>query len=301
MKNTIKRKSKDKSEAVAGVVFASPAMIGFVVFSAIPMLASLILSFTDYRIVNDMKFIGLENYRYLLSGENPFFYKSLFVTFYYMILSVPIGVAFHFFSAILMNAKIKGKGFFRVIYYIPSVIPMAASCMIWLWMFNPDRGLLNYLLDLLHLPASQWVGSEASVIPSIVIIAVWMAGNTMVVFLAGLQDIPTTLYEAMEIDGGNAFHKLFYITIPLSTPLIFFNSVMGLIRGMQVFIQPLIMTDGGPNNGSLFYALNLYREGFEYSRMGVACAMAWILFVIILIITGLYFKLSKRWVFYAGN
>lgn len=296
-----KRNSIKTSETWAGVLFASPAMIGFLVFSAIPMLISLILSFTDYRIVNDIKFIGFENYRYLLSGKDPFFYKSLFVTFYYMILSVPLGVAFHFFSAVLLNTKIKGKSIFRIIYYIPSVIPLAASCMIWLWMFNPDRGLLNYLLRLLHLPTSLWIGAEASVIPSIVIIAIWMAGNTMVVFLAGLQDIPQSLYESMEIDGGNSLHKLLYITIPLSTPMIFFNSIMGLIRGMQVFIQPLIMTGGGPNNGSLFYALYLYRQGFEYSQMGLACAMAWILFIIILIVAGLYFKLSKRWVFYAGN
>ena len=301
MNKMVKKKSISKRETLAGMLFASPAIIGFLVFSLIPMLASLVLSFTDYRIVNDIKFIGFENYRHLLSGENPFFYKSLFVTFYYMILSVPIGVAFHFFSAVLMNAKIKGKSVFRIIYYIPSVIPMVASCMIWLWMFNPDRGLLNYLLELLHLPTSQWVGAESSVIPSIVIIAIWMAGNTMVVFLAGLQDIPQSLYESMEIDGGNAFHKLRFITIPLSTPLIFFNSIMGLIHGMQVFIQPLIMTGGGPNNGSLFYALSLYREGFEFSRMGTACAMAWILFVIILVFAGVYYKLSKGWVFYAGH
>ena len=294
-------KKTDYKDLKAGLLFASPAIIGFLVFSLGPMLVSLILSFTDYHIVNKIKFIGLENYINLFTSETTLFYKALTVTFYYVILSVPLGVMFHFISAVLMNRDIKGKAVYRAIYYIPSIIPVAASCMIWMWIFNPDRGLLNYVLRILHLPTSQWIGAEQSVIPSIVMIAVWIAGNTMVVFLAGFQDIPKTLYEAIEVDGGNAFHKLIHITLPLSTPLIFFNSAMGVIGGFQVFVQPMIMTDGGPGNSSLFYALYVFREGFEYSRMGSACAMSWVLFLVIMILAGLLLVSSKKWVFYASE
>jgi len=296
-----KHKKRIKGETLAGILFALPAILGFLIFTLGPMLASLVLSFTDYAIVNKINFIGLKNYINLFNGQDPFFYKSLRVTFTYVILSVPIGICFHFISAVLMNRNIKGKSIFRVIYYIPSIIPIAASCIIWLWMFNPDRGLVNYVLRAFHLPTSQWVGSEIAVVPSIVIIAIWIAGNTMVVFLAGLQEISKSLYEAIEIDGGNAFHKLIYVTIPMSTPIFFFNSLMGIISGFQVFIQPLIMTDGGPNNESLFYALYLFREGFKFSRMGSASAMAWVMFILILMLTAIFYGLSKKWVYYGGE
>lgn len=292
---------KMKKETLAGLLFALPAILGFLIFTLGPMVISLIYSFTDFAIVNDMKFIGLDNYVNLFNGSDPFFYKSLRVTFYYVILSVPLGIMFHFFSAVLMNSDIKGKAFFRAVYYVPSIIPIAASCIIWLWMFNPDRGLLNQMLKALYLPTSQWIGSPKTVVPSIVVIAIWMAGNTMVVFLAGLQDIPKTLYEAIDIDGGGKLHKLLHITVPMSTPIIFFNAIMGTIGGFQVFVQPMILTDGGPNNESLFYALYLFREGFEFSKMGSASAMAWVLFILILCLTGILFKLSNRWVHYGGQ
>lgn len=299
MKNIIVKKSY--KDLRSGLLFALPAILGFFIFSLGPMIMSLVLSFTDYRIVNEPVFIGFENYINLFTTEGTLFYKAIFVTFYYVILSVPLGVMFHFFSAILMNRKIKGKALFRAIYYIPSVIPVAASCMIWLWIFNPERGLLNYLLEMLHLPTSQWIGSEQAVVPSIVMIAIWMAGNTMVVYLAGLQDIPKSLYESIEVDGGNALNKLIHITIPMSTHLIFFNTIMGIIGGFQVFVQPMIMTDGGPGTSSLFYSLYVFREGFEHSRMGSASAMSWMLFLIILVLAGLFVKLSRKWVYYASE
>lgn len=299
--NKIPSKKRIKKESVAGFLFVLPALLGFLIFTLGPMLASLYLSFTDYAIVNDIQFVGFDNYVRLFDGTDPYFYKSIGVTFYYVVLSVPLGIMFHFASAMLMNSSIKGKALFRAIYYVPSLIPVAASCIIWLWMFNPERGLLNYMLKALHLPTLQWIGSATSVVPSIALIAIWMAGNTMVVFLAALQDVPQTLYEAIDIDGGNGFHKLRHITIPMSTPIIFFNTIMGIIGGFQVFVQPMIMTDGGPNNASLFYALYLFREGFEFSKMGSASAMAWTLFIIIIALTGLVFKWSKRWVHYGGR
>lgn len=296
-----KLSKKARQEAFAGILFASPAILGFLIFTLGPMIASLILSFTDYAIINKPKFIGLHNYTNLFNGNDPFFYKSLIATLYYVVLSVPIGIMFHFGVALLMNRNIRGKSFFRAIYYVPSVIPIVASCTIWMWLYNPNFGLINYLLKALHLPTSQWLASEKAVVPSIVITAIWIAGNTMVVFLAGLQDIPKNLYEAIEVDGGNSMHKFIYATLPMMTPTIFFNLIMGIINGFQVFIQPLIMTDGGPNNASLFYGMYLFRQGFQFSKMGSACAIGWVLFIIIMIITAIVFKTSGSWVYYSGG
>lgn len=288
-------------EAIFGILFAAPAILGFLIFTLGPMIASFILSFTDYAIVNKAKFIGFQNYVRIFNGYDPFFYKSLLVTVYYVTLSVPLGIIFHFCMALLLNKKIRGKGIYRAIFYFPSILPIAATCTVWMWLYNPNFGLLNYLLNFLGFPKFQWIGSEAGAVPSIVITAIWIAGNTMVIFLAGLQDISRQLYEAIDVDGGNSFHKLMHITIPMISPTIFFNFIMGLINGFQVIVQPMMMTAGGPNNASLFYAMYLYREAFQFSRMGSACAIAWILFLIILTLTGVTFKTSGCWVYYGGE
>ncbi len=296
-----KKKNAYRQEAILGVLFAMPAILGFIIFTLGPMLASLILSFTDYAVFNKLKFVGFENYINLFNGDNPFFYKSILVTFYYVALSVPLGLTFHFFLAVLMNRKIKFRGIYRAVFYLPTILPIAATCTVWMWLFNPDFGLLNYLLGFLGIPKLMWIGSEAGVVPSIVLTAVWIAGNTMVTFLAGLQDIPRQMLEAVDVDGGNAFHKLRHITIPMVSSTIFFNFIMGIINGFQVIVQPMMMTAGGPNNSSLFYGMFLYKEAFEFSRMGSACAIAWVLFIIIMIFTGLTFKSSPMWVYYEGE
>ena len=297
----VKISKRAKKEAMIGILFAMPAILGFLIFTLGPMLVSLYLSFTNYEIINKPEFIGFKNYIDLFNGTDQFFYKALLATLYYVVLAVPLGVMFHFGVALLMNKNIKGKGLFRALYYIPSVIPIAASCTIWMWLYNPNLGLINYILRILHLPTSKWLGSEQSVIPAIAIIAIWMAGNTMVVFLAGLQDVPTELYEAVEVDGGNALHKFLNVTLPMMTPTIFFNLIMGIINGFQVFVQPLIMTDGGPNNSSLFYGLYLFRQAFQFSKIGSSCAIGWVLFIIIMIISAILFKTSNGWVFYSGG
>lgn len=301
VKNHSEMGNKEKRELIYGLLFTAPAVLGFAIFTLGPMMASLILSFTDYAIVNKVKFIGIDNFIRLFNGTDPFFFKSLGVTTYYVLLSVPLGIIFAFFLALLLNQEIKGLAFFRTVFYLPSIVPVVASSMIWLWLLNPDLGLVNNVLRSLHLPTSQWIFSETAVIPSLVLMSLWTTGGTMVIFLAGLQDIPTQLYEAIDVDGGSKIHKLVYITIPLMTPTIFFNLVMGFIGGFQVFSQAFIMTQGGPNNASLFYVFYLYREAFTFSRMGSACAIAWILFIIITIFTIIIFKTSKSWVYYEGE
>lgn len=284
-----------------GLLFTAPAILGFIIFFAGPMIASLWFSFTNYSGFNIPKFVGLQNYIDIFSNKDTFFRKSLFVTFYYVILSVPATLIFTFLIAMLLNTKIKGRALFRSLFYLPSIVPAVASAMIWLWLFNPDMGLVNNILSTLHLPTSQWLFSENMVIPTIVIIGLWGSGNTVVIFLAGLQGVPTHLYEAIEVDGGNSFHKFWNVTIPMMTPTIFFNAIMGIIGGFQVFTQSYILTQGGPNNASLFYVYYLYREAFQRSEMGYASALAWILFVIILIFTAIVFKTSNSWVYYEGG
>lgn len=295
---------KRKQEAFNGILFALPGILGLLLFTAVPMIASLVLSFTDYRVVNTPKFNGFDNYTRLFDGTDPYFYKSLWVTFEYVILRVPIGLVLSFLVALLLNQDfIKGKSIFRTIFYLPVIVPSVAASMIWIWLFSPDLGLLNSFLEFLHLPLPtiMWLDSEATVVPSIVIMSLWGMGSTVIIFLAGLQGVPRSLYEAATVDGAGVFRKFFYITIPMMTPIIFFNLIMGSIGAFQVFAQALIMTQGGPNNASLFYNYYIYREAFQFGEMGHASAIAWILFIIIIVITGVFFKSSKAWVYYESE
>lgn len=283
-----------------GLLFAAPAILGFLIFIFGPMIASLMISLTDYTVFNKPSFIGFDNYVRMFSGEDPFFYKSLKATFLYVLLAVPMFMSFSFLLAMLLNARIKGLALFRTIFYLPSIVPVVASAMIWMWLYNPDLGLINNVLSSLGLPTSLWLFSETMVIPSIVLMGMWGTGGTMVIFLAGLKGIPEHYYEAAEIDGGSVWHKFIHITIPMMTPTIFFNAVMGLIGTFQVFTEAYILTDGGPNNSSLFYVFLIWREAFRNSNMGYASALAWVLFVIIMIFTVIIFK-SSKWVYYEGE
>lgn len=300
-KTTLRLYKRHKVEFLYGLLFTSPAILGFLVFTLGPMIASLVLSFTDYAIVKKAIFVGFDNYEKLFSGRDPFFYKSLLVTTYYVVLSVPVTVIAAFFIAVLLNQSIKGKAIFRTIFYLPTIVPLVASSVVWMLVLNPDLGLLNTVLDIFGLPTSQWIYGENSVVPSLAIMNIWTSGGMMVIFLAGLQGIPSHLYEAVEVDGGSAFQKMIHITIPLMTPTIFFNAIMGLITSFQVFAKAYIMTEGGPNNASLFYILYLYREAFEFSKMGYANAIAWVLFIIIMMLTILTFRSSSFWVHYEGK
>ncbi|WP_178024925.1 carbohydrate ABC transporter permease [uncultured Paenibacillus sp.] len=295
------RKKRRTQRDLYGWLFAMPAILGLLIFTLGPMLYSLYMSFTDYTGSNSPTFTGLDNYGRMFSGEDPYFYKSLAVTFYFVILSVPTGIIYSFLLAILLNQNVKGKSIFRTIFYLPSIVPIIAISFIWLWLLNPDLGLANELLRSLGLPGSQWIFGEKSVVPSLALMNLWTTGGTMIIFLAGLQDIPRSLYEAIEMDGGSRLAKLRHITIPMMTPTIFFNLIMGIINGFQVFSQAYVMTNGGPNNASLFYVFYLYREAFQFSRMGSASAIAWVLFAIIMVLTYVVFRTSNKWVYYEGD
>lgn len=276
--------------------------MGLTLFTILPMVASLWLSFTDYRIVNKPAFIGLDNYVRLFDGTDPFFYNSLWVTFKYVALRVPLGLVFSFMAAFLLNMEfIRGKSAFRTIFYLPAIVPAVASSMIWIWLFSPDLGLFNSFLEALHLPTLNWLYAEETVVPSIVMMSLWGMGSTIVIFLAGLQGVPRSLYDAAIVDGAGALRKFWHITIPMMTPIIFFNLIMGSIGAFQVFTEAFIMTQGGPNNASLFYNYYIYRQAFQFGEMGQAAAIAWILFVIIMLVTVIFFRTAKSWVFYESE
>jgi len=299
---TPKRSSSgmERMERRWGILLGLPAMLGFLAFTIGPMLASAWISLTDWDIYTGASYIGFDNYQEMFT-EDPLFFKSLWVTLYYAFASVPLVLLTGFAAAMLLNADVRGKAIFRTIFYLPVLVPLIANTVLWTWLFNPDFGLFNSLLEQFSLPTSQWLYDPGTVIPSLILMAVWGFGNSAVIFLAGLQGVPAHLYEAVEVDGGGAWQKLRNVTLPMMTPTIFFNLIIGMIGAFQAFLEAYAMTDGGPNNGSLFYVLYLYRTAFTESRMGYASALSWFLFVVILVITVLIFRSARSWVYYEDN
>lgn len=291
-----------RKRQIAGYLFAMPAILGFLVYVITPMILSFYYSLTDFSVFKEeISFLGLENYIKLFNGTDPFFYKSLKATFYFVILNVPVTIIFAFFLAMLLNRNIKGRALFRGIFYMPSIVPVVASCMIWQYLFNPDLGLANSILKAVGIPKQLWLYSEKTVIPTLVLTNLWNCGSTMVIFLAGLQNIPKHYYEAVEVDGGNSIHKLFYITVPMMTPVLFYNAIMCAISSFQAFDKAYILTEGGPNNASLFFSYLIYREAFANANMSVACALGWVLFMITGVCSILLFATSGKWVYYEGG
>ena len=293
------RKMRDQA---AGWLFAAPAIIGFVVLTLLPMIFSLYWSMTDFNVFRSVtNFIGLDNYRNMFSSSELYFKDALKATGYYSILNVPASILFSFSVALMLSSSIRGRGIFRSIFYLPSIIPAVASCMVWVWLLNQQYGLINTVLKAVGITPPGWIWDKKTVIPTLVMINLWSTGGTMVIFLAGILSIPKVYYEALVMDGGNAFHKLVYITVPMVTPTIFFNSIMAIIGSLQVFTQGYIMTEGGPGNSSLFYVYYIYREGFQNANMGYACALAWLLFLVILVLTMIVLKTQNKWVYYADG
>ncbi len=290
----------ERMERRWGIALGLPAMLGFLAFTIGPMLASAWISLTDWNIYTGASFIGVDNYDEMFTGD-PLFWKSLWVTMYYAFASVPLVLLTGFAAAMLLNADVRGKSVFRTIFYLPVLVPLIANTVLWTWLFNPDFGLFNSLLEQFSLPTSLWLYDPSTVIPSLILMAVWGFGNATVIFLAGLQGVPTHLYEAVEVDGGGWLDKLRNVTLPMMTPTIFFNLVIGMIGAFQSFVEAYSMTNGGPNNSSLFYVLYLYRTAFSESRMGYASALSWFLFIIILVLTVLIFRSARSWVYYEDN
>ncbi len=288
-------------EELAFWLFILPWLIGFIVFSAGPIVASMGISLTEYSILQPPVFIGLENYKQLFNDE--LFYKAVFNTVYYVGVSVPLGVTLAFLMAIALNQKLRGQTWFRTIFYLPSVVSGIAVALLWGWLLNPDFGLINYMLSFVGIQGPKWLYSTTWAMPSIILMSLWGVGGSMVVFLAGLQGIPEHLYEAAELDGAGEWGKFWNVTVPMISPVIFFNMIVTIIFAFQIFDQVYIMTSGkgGPANATLVYVLYLYRQGFEYFKMGYASALALILFLIVLGITVFQFSVARRWVYYEGS
>lgn len=298
-----------RREAWVFYLCISPWLIGFLLWTLGPMLYSFYLSFTRYDILSDPRWVGLRNYQQLFT-QDDLFWQSVKVTFVYAIFELPLALIVALLAALLMNQKVRGINYFRTIFYLPSLVTGVGIAVLWLWIFNPDFGILNVFLqgviNLLHLPISPsqlpgWVGDTNWALPAFIVMGLWGFGGTMVIYLAGLKGIPPQLYEAAEIDGANWSVKFWRVTLPLLSPTIFFNLVLGVIGVFQTFDTAYVMTQGGPDNATLFYVMYLYQKAFSEAKMGYASAQAWLLFAIIMVFTLVVVKSSAAWVHYEGQ
>lgn len=294
-----KRRSLLWSEARDGYLFILPWVFGFIIFTAGPMLASLYISFTRWEIVTPSVWVGAAQYVKLFNDDR--FWLSLYNTSYYVFVGVPLHLFFALLAALAVNMNLRGIHFFRTAYYVPSLTPVVANSILWVWIFHPDWGLANAFLEWIGLEGLYWLQDPRLAKPALIVMSFWSIGGQMVILLAGLKGIPMELYEAAAIDGANWWSRFWRVTLPLLTPALFFNLIIAIIGAFQVFTQAYIMTEGGPNYSTLFYLLYLFRAAFENFRMGYASAMAWVLFIIVLTFTALQFILSDRWVFYEGD
>lgn len=286
---------------VAGYVFILPFIIGFLAFMAVPMILSLGFSFTRYNILKSPVFIGLENYKTMFTAD-PKFWKVFGVTMYYVLFSVPLRLIMALVVALLLVKSTKLSGFYRAVYYLPSIIGSSvAVAILWKRMFASD-GVINALLKVVGLPSDvAWLGRADTAIWTLIILAVWQFGSSMLIFLSGLKQIPVSLYEAATVDGANGIQRFFKITIPMLTPVIFFNLINQLINGFMAFTQSYIITQGKPRDSTLFYTVYMYQNSFTYNKLGYGCAMAWFMVFVVGILTLILFKTQKKWVYYESE
>lgn len=286
-----------------GMIFALPWIIGLGVFTVYPFCASIYYSFTDYSVLQAPVWIGTDNFAEMAGDK--LFWQALGNTFLYAALAIPSGLIVSLGLALLMNATRRGQVLYSVIFYLPHLVPAVASAILWMWIFNSEFGLLNSalapFLDLLGVSPPAWLSSTTWALPALVIMALWGVGQTAFIYLAKLQDVPHELYEAADIDGAGTWQKIRHITLPTISPIIFFNVIMGIIGAFQVFTEPFLMTGGGPANATLFLPQYIFQTAFTYMRMGYAASMAWILFIVVLGLTVLAFRLSRDRVYYAGK
>jgi multiple sugar transport system permease protein len=294
-------------ERFLGFVFIAPWLIGFLVLTAGPMIASVYLSTTSWTMLTPPSPVGFGNYATLLT-DDPLFIVSLRNTLTYVLFSVPLGLVVALGLALLLDQKVKGMTVFRTAFFLPSITNMVAVAMLWLWIFNPDYGLLNTLLAKCGIAGPLWLQSESWAKPSLILMSLWGVGGTMMIFLAALQGIPQELHEAASLDGAGPFTRFMHITLPMISPAMLFNLVVGIIGSFQVFTQAYVMTgtaqpgtEGGPNNATLFVVLYLFKKAFQEFRMGYASALAWVLFFMILAATIAQMRMAKRWVHYEGG
>jgi len=291
----------ERHSLMVGLLFVSPWIVGFVAFTLYPVIASMTYSFCDYDVLTKPVWIGTLNYREMLTDS--VFWQSLRNTLYFAAFSIPLGLVMSLSVAVLLNQSVRGRSAFRAIFFLPSLIPVVASSMIWLWILNGNFGLLNHALKsigIAHPP--QWLADPAWTKPSLILMSLWGVGHAMVIYLAALQDVPRSLYESADLDGAGAWSRFRHVTLPMISPVIYFNLIMGIIGSLQVFSQAFIMLGGGgPQRSALFYAVYLYLNAFEYRQMGYACAMAWVLFLIILFLTWVATRSTRKLVYYAAE
>lgn len=299
-KQPARRGKISRREELQFYLFISPWLLGFILFTGGPVLASMAISLTDWSVLKDPTFVGVGNYVEMLTND-PYFRRSLINTIYFVGVSIPAGMVLSFLVAIMLNQKIWGITLFRTFFYLPSLVTGVAVAVLWAWLLNPQFGLINYVLRIFGLEGPEWLFNTKTAMPAMIVMSLWGIGSTVLIYLAGLQGIPEHLYEAADIDGANTFQKFRNVTIPLMTPVIFFNVIVGIIGAFQTFTQFYVMTNGGPANATLVYVLYLYRNAFEYFKMGYASALAWVLFFVILTLTAIQFYLAQRWVYYEGD
>ncbi|MHB1295802.1 MAG: carbohydrate ABC transporter permease [Anaerolineae bacterium] len=289
-----------RREAIEGYLFMLPWLLGFLLFTIGPIMASLGISFTDWQVGLRTSFIGFGNYVEMFTKDS-LYWQSLKVTANYSLLSLPPGIVVALSMALILNQKAKGLGIFRTIYYLPAVTSGVAIAFVWLWILNNEFGLLNWALSLIGVKGIAWLLTPRTALPALAVMGLWGSGALMIIYLSSLQAIPEELYEAAKLDGANRIEQFFNITLPMLSPTILFNVVTGIIAVFQTFTAAWIMTSGGPSFATYFYVLHLYYKAFMYSQMGYSCAMAWVLFIIVLILTALVLRSSSYWVFYAGE
>ena len=294
------RLSNGARNQIMGLLFVSPWLVGLLAFTAYPILASLYYSFTVYNVIQPPRFVGLQNYVNMI-GQDPTFPIIVYNTVYFVVLGLPAAMLVAFLLAALLNNQMVARPVFRTIFFLPSIVPVVAISMVWLWLYNPNYGLFNGTLAALGFHVIPWLSSPSLAKISLILISVWVQGTTIVIFLAALQDVPRELYDAAKVDGANGLHRFVSVTVPLCTPSILFVLITGLIGYFQYFTIPYIMTQGGPMQSTNVYAYYLFQNAFTFFKMGYASALSWVLFLIIVVFTIIAFRSSARWVYYAGG
>lgn len=287
---------RNASQFGKALMFLGPWLVGFCVFTALPVALSFYYSFCRYSLLKPPVFIGAQNYRDLMQDE--VFWEAMLNTLHYALLALPAGLVVSLALAMLLNVNIPGRALWRTIIFLPSLVPIVASAMLWMWLFNAKLGLINVTLEKFGISGPGWLSDAHLAMPALALMSLWGVGNSVVIYLAGLQDVPTELYEAAELDGAGVWRRTWHVTLPTLSPVIFFNLVMAIIGTLQVFDVPYIMTNGGPGRATYFLSMYLYDNAFMYLKMGYASALAWMLTLIVLALTGLAFWSSRRWVHY---
>jgi multiple sugar transport system permease protein len=298
-----RRLSLGRREAMLGYLYISPWLAGLVIFTAGPIVASAYLSLTEYRILVPPRFVGLDNYARAVGGGDPIFWTAVFNTTYYALLFVPLSIVGSLAAALLLNVGMRGQAAFRTMFFIPSITPAVAAVLLWIWVLSPEFGPLNSLLRVVGIEGPGWLGSPEWSKPALILMSLWGAvgGSTMIIFLAGLQGVPSELYEAAEIDGANPWQGFVHVTLPLLSPAVFFNLVVGMIAAFRVFTAAFVATGGGPLYSTMFYMLHLFNNAFVFLHMGYASALAWLFVLLVLVLVVVQVRMATRWVYYEGE